>query len=255
MNLNVDYVSDVHLAFYVKNNINAFIYKNISKKQKSDILVIAGDIDERVDRLVTFIETCTKYYSKVIFICGNHEYYIPNIKPIYMDEMGKEYCYSSINKINNIRNIFNGNNKVYFLDRNSSNNGLISIDNFLIAGDTFFGRPSGIYGWLEYYLNQNDSKFILSNSSKKDTIIKLYNEGIKWYNNLPNNLDLIVTHFSPIGTKSYYCNRVNTYKSNYWIYGHDHKENAIVIDNTRFLSNPWGYDSNDFKIKTLALKK
>ena len=109
---------------------------------------------------------------------------------------------------------------------------------------------------------QNDSRFILSELSKKDKIQKLHNDSISWYNNLPNNIDLIITHVPPFRNKSNsrannscYYTEVKEYKSPVWIYGHDHKEEDIIINNTRLVSNPWGYDTKDFKIKTLTLTK
>ena len=70
---------------------------------KGDILVVAGDIDEDINRVSELLYSCSKYYKKVIFVLGNHEYYIPVIKYIYTDPMAKEYNYNSINNtaINN----------------------------------------------------------------------------------------------------------------------------------------------------------
>ena len=49
---------------------------------------------------------------------------------------------------------------------------------------------------------QNDSRFILSELSKKEKIQKLHKDSISWYNNLPNNIDLIITHVPPFRNKS-----------------------------------------------------
>lgn len=99
-------------------------------------------------------------------------------------------------------------------------------------------------------------------STKKEKIQKLHNDSISWYNNLPNNIDLIITHVPPFrnksnsrGNNSCYYTEVKEYKSPVWIYGHDHKEEDIIINNTRLVSNPWGYDTKEFKIKTLTLTK
>ena len=70
----------------------------------------------------------------------------------------------------------------------------------------------------------------------------------------------MITHVPPFrnknnsrGNNSCYYTEVKEYKSPVWIYGHDHKEEDIIINNTRLVSNPWGYDTKDFKIKTLTL--
>ena len=76
------------------------------------------------------------------------------------------------------------------------------------------------------------------------------------------NIDLIITYVPPFRNKnnsrsnnSCYYTEVKEYKSPVWIYGHDHKEEDIIINNTRLVSNPWGYNTKEFKIKTLTLTK
>ena len=71
-----------------------------------------------------------------------------------------------------------------------------------------------------------------------------------------------MTHIPPIknknnnkGNNSCYYTLVEEYKFPVWIYGHDHKEEDIIINNTRLVSNPWGYDTKEFKVKTLTLTK
>ncbi len=88
MKLDIDYVSDLHLGFYASKLdkielIDKLVEEKIKPQVNSNILVIAGDIDEDIDRVCEFLYACSKYYSKVIFILGNHEYYIPNIKFIF----------------------------------------------------------------------------------------------------------------------------------------------------------------------------
>ena len=267
MKLDIDYVSDLHLGFYASKLdkielIDKLVEEKIKPQVNSNILVIAGDIDEDIDRVCEFLYACSKYYSKVIFILGNHEYYIPNIKFIYTDKMAEEYNYNSMNKVYKLNEIFKDSNNIIFLDKTNSTKGIYNYNNFIIAGDTLWYKPNTIIDWIYNYPLQNDSRFILSELSKREKILKLHEDSINWYNNLPNNLDLIISHIPPIrnknnnrGNNSCYYTLVEEYKSPVWIYGHDHKENDITINNTRFISNPWGYDTKDFKIKSLTLKK
>lgn len=261
-NLNVDYISDLHLSFYLKSSntgysidsIQTFVNENIKPKINGEILIIAGDISEFVESAVTFLKECAKYYAKVFFVAGNHEYYISSI---LSKNMKQEFNYNSINKITKICELLKDDEDVIFLDRNNSNSGIASYNGFKIAGDTLWYLPKGLSGWYFYYLYSNDSRLILSDLSKRNNIINLHDNSIKWYDHLPNNLDLLVTHIPPINRKNNsccYCN-VNTIKAPIWIYGHDHIEADFIQDNTRFVSNPWGYESKDFKIKTLTLKK
>lgn len=260
--LNVDYISDLHLSFYLnssnngysKEAIKEFVKKNIKPKVNGNILVVAGDISEFIESGIIFLKECAKYYDKVFFVAGNHEYYISSV----LDKnMKQEFNYNSLNKIKKICELLKENDDVIFLDRNSYNSGIVEYNGFKIAGDTLWYLPKGLSGWLFYYLSSNDSRLILSDLSKKDKILALHEESIKWYDNLPEDLDLIITHTPPLSGKNntcYYCD-VESIKSPVWIYGHDHIEADFTQNNTRFVSNPWGYDTKDFKVKTLTLKK
>lgn len=176
--------------------------------------------------------------------------------------MTKEYNYNSMNKVYRLNEIFKDNNDIIILDKTNNTKGLYTYNTFLLAGDTLWYKPVTLVDKLYNYPMQNDSRFILSELSKKDKIQKLHNDSISWYNNLPNNIDLMITHVPPFrnksnirGNNSCYYTEVKEYKSPVWIYGHDHKEEDIIINNTRLVSNPWGYDTKEFKIKTLTLTK
>ena len=267
MKLNIDYVSDIHLGFYVSKNkdlklIRKFVDEKIKSQANSPILVIAGDIDEDIDIVCEFLYSCSKYYDKTIFIAGNHEYYIPNIRFIYEDEAFKKYNSNSMNKIYELNNTFSNNNDIIFLDKTNKTNGIYNYNGFKIAGDTLWYKPEKPIDWLYYYPMQNDSSFIMSNLNKKRKILKLNSDSINWYSTLPNDLDLLITHIPPfINDKNKdknnccYHTEVDEFKSPIWIYGHDHIENDITINDTRFLSNPWGYKQKEFKIKTYKLQK
>ena len=60
----------------------------------------------------------------------------------------------------------------------------------------------------------------------------LHQSSIDWYNNLPDDLDLIVTHVPPIRTRrgSCYFYEVDDYKAPVWIFGHDHTIHADIQD-------------------------
>ena len=124
MRLDIDYVSDMHLNFYIKNInlIEDFLYDKIKGQVGSNILVIAGDISEDVDMIKKTLEVLNNYYEKIIYVVGNHEYYIPNML-WYKSSMREDFNYRSINKIYKLDEICNDYG-VILLDRNSSNHGI-----------------------------------------------------------------------------------------------------------------------------------
>lgn len=77
MELNINYVSDLHLTHYISKKesitkIDKLVQDKISMQVKGDILVVAGDIDEDINRVSELLYSCSKYYKKVIFVLGNH---------------------------------------------------------------------------------------------------------------------------------------------------------------------------------------
>ena len=96
------------------------VQDKISMQVKGDILVVAGDIDEDINRVSELLYSCSKYYKKVIFALGNHEYYIPVIKYIYTDHMAKEYNYNSMNKVYRLNEIFKDNKDIIILDKTNN---------------------------------------------------------------------------------------------------------------------------------------
>ena len=77
--LSIDLISDLHIDQW-SNDIN-IKYPYGEKKhipavlnQKSDILVIAGDISDDLELLLNYINELSKKYKKILFVDGNHEH-------------------------------------------------------------------------------------------------------------------------------------------------------------------------------------
>lgn len=264
--LKIDYISDLHLGFYLpmnreylfnKDDVITFVKQTIAKKYSGDILVLAGDINEIPENIVMFINECKKYYKKIFFVAGNHEYYM-------LDKIEFVKYFNSLEKINYLIDAFKEDEQVDFLDRNNTNNGLVTYEGFTFAGDTLWYLPKEDTGWDFYMRTSNDSRLIIvpEASSRQEMILKLNQESIDWYNSLPENVDLIITHIAPIHNpyspyppNTCYFSEVKEIKTKNWIYGHDHVEANFERFGTKFLSNPWGYNSKTFNIKTLELNK
>lgn len=261
--LQIDYISDIHLGFYLpydnslhfkKSDIKNFIDINILPKKVGEILVIAGDICEDVTCIIDFLTECSKHYEKVLFVAGNHEYYI------HGENMALEFCFNSLNKIEKLNELLKDNEKIIFLDRNSANKGQYNYKGFTIAGDTLWYLPLGNDGWFFYLASSNDSRAIRG-GSPRDRIMEYHLESLKWYDSIPE-VDLLITHVppvhnpgSPYDSNSCYLCTVPELKAKTWIYGHDHVGADFEKFGTRFVSNPWGYYSTKFKIKTIEITR
>ena len=235
-----------------------FLYPELKRLTKEDNI---KDIIQ--DRYNDFIKENNNLREEYTTIWNEYnDKYMLEISNYFNIKWPKEYNYNSMNKVYRLNEIFKDNNDIIILDKTNNTKGLYTYNTFLLAGDTLWYKPVTLVDKLYNYPMQNDSRFILSELSKKDKIQKLHNDSISWYNNLPNDIDLMITHVPPFrnknnsrGNNSCYYTEVKEYKSPVWIYGHDHKEEDIIINNTRLVSNPWGYDTKDFKVKTLTLTK
>ena len=235
-----------------------FLYPELKRLTKEDNI---KDIIQ--DRYNNFIKENNNLPEEYTTIWNEYnDKYMLEISNYFNIKWPKEYNYNSMNKVYRLNEIFKDNNDIIILDKTNNTKGLYTYNTFLLAGDTLWYKPVTLVDKLYNYPIQNDSRFILSELSKKEKIQKLHKDSISWYNNLPNNIDLIITHVPPFrnksnsrGNNSCYYTEVKEYKSPVWIYGHDHKEEDIIINNTRLVSNPWGYDTKEFKIKTLTLTK
>lgn len=235
-----------------------FLYPELKRLTKEDNI---KDIIQ--DRYNDFIKENNNLREEYTTIWNEYnDKYMLEISNYFNIKWPKEYNYNSMNKVYRLNEIFKDNNDIIILDKTNNTKGLYTYNTFLLAGDTLWYKPVTLVDKLYNYPMQNDSRFILSELSKKDKIQKLHNDSISWYNNLPNDIDLMITHVPPFrnknnsrGNNSCYYTEVKEYKSPVWIYGHDHKEEDIIINNTRLVSNPWGYDTKEFKIKTLTLTK
>ena len=94
----------------------------------ADILVLAGDIGSfyKFNQLFTFLEKLCTFFKVVLFVPGNHEWYmVPNHEPLSWDALE-----------NRMKKIEKSIDNLYVLDRLS-----VRIGNICIAGATLWTNP------------------------------------------------------------------------------------------------------------------
>lgn len=76
-----DYVSDLHIDYWDKKYWSGssrgkkHFPLDWEKQKRNDILVVAGDVSDRIDTTVDYLNSLRKWYSIILFIDGNHEHY------------------------------------------------------------------------------------------------------------------------------------------------------------------------------------
>lgn len=238
-------ISDIHLEF-----CNGRLPK-INKI--SENLILAGDIGVISDTniLKKFLQECCSKWTRVFYVLGNHEYY---------------RCNNMISSVNRLKNY-----TMNFLNFHLLNNDYFILDNTVIYGFTGWTTPTPKI--REYSYNLNDFTCIknftindMENLSKEDIDkFKLFIDEIN-SNNIKCENVIIVTHFPPIknGTSDpkyiegpladYYrwnnlleSNQIVCDKIKIWCSGHTHWSYDFIINGIRYISNQYGYPSENLK--------
>ena len=125
--LSVQIVSDLHLECNDDIDINPLDYI----KPTAPILIMAGDIGSlyKLPQLQNFLNKVCTHFEIVVYIPGNHEYYM-------VDNIPKLNFKSLEHKLEELST---GINNLFILNRKS-----ILIGNICIAGCTLWSKPEGI---------------------------------------------------------------------------------------------------------------
>ena len=262
-----DLTSDIHLDFWVGVNGNHKKQQSSMRKlidkllphNKSDVLVIAGDIGHYNFQNGIFLGVLKTYYRDVIVVPGNHDYYLVSLKA------QKANDFSSFNRINEMIQIA-GETGTHWL-----NGTTVCIDGAVFGGcgmwyddsyaqDKFFMRSAAIQNlWEE---NMNDSQRIMARPNRFDRHAHFMAEYEKM-RCVVDKCDVVVSHICPTADliPRHRHNPVSTFyqfngmelidlmkPSAVWCYGHIHDESvARVIHDRTFYCSPLGY--NDEVIK------
>ena len=231
----VQIVSDLHIE-YKNDDIPV---TDLIIEPNADILILAGDIGSlyKKEQLYIFLENICKKFKLVLYIPGNHEY--------YMVDGIEKMCFSELNNI--LYEIEGKIKNLHILNRNS-----IRIGDVCIAGCTLWSQPlcmipkflvriNGINTMKYKNMHSRDVKYI-SNITKycKDKGYKL----------------TIITHHPPTykcleNTKkrkkytSLYASNLDYFldgsKVQNWICGHVHKNFDFINEKgCRIVSNQKG---------------
>ena len=232
-------VSDLHIEY--KNNEIPDPLTLI--KPKSDVLILAGDIGSlyKYQQLHGFLEKLCVHFKNVLYIPGNHEFYmVPNdplYEPLPMDQL-IDRLYLLEKQIPNL----------YILNQSS-----VIINNVCITGCTLWSKVEiaiprfivRIHGMTNYLYDK-----------KYSSDLKYINRMIKYCKQ--NKLKLVVvTHHCPsysvllnghknndkyvslyVSKLDYLLNSSNVHT---WVAGHTHKNFDFITDGgTRLVSNQRG---------------
>jgi len=263
MEVNIDYISDLLIDdINFNGNMEEYI-ETILPIDKSDILIIAGNLGIDPVKILVFLKKISPYYYKIFYVTGPKE--------LYLTENEYTFNWNSFKKINSLKNIINESTdfeNVIFLDGFDKQRIVLEeYHNLSISGLSMFWDYSGLPKNLStreindlYKIVSPDSKnifFGLDEYDKKRELIasKLFKNNFKKLNKL-EPVDIMVTYYCPINTDdSFQCfdggYHIERLRPKVWIFGGIMKFDDTFY-NTTLLTNAFNLKN---KIKTLTIQK
>ena len=235
-------ISDLHL----KSGKVSIKLLNITK---DDVVVIAGDVSEKAYGR-NFIEKIAKLAHSVIYVLGNHEFYMGEIQSVI------DYWHKVADGIDNL----------YVLE-----NQTVVIDGVRFIGATlwtsmddgdWFTTRAATQVMADYkYIYKLNSDGIKVRITTDDTI-KKHDESVEYISFMLSTpfkgKTVVVTHHSPsfnVLDPRYNASALNgafhsnlnhiigEYAPELWIHGHTHDFHDLLLGETRVVCNPRGYKS------------
>jgi len=225
--MKVQIFSDLHLEHV--NNIPKI-------KPLCEIIILGGDIGNiSISTYEKFIEYCSKNWTYVLVILGNHEFY-----NLDYDDALLEYT-----------KLFEKYENIILL-----NNSSIIINDYMFIGSIFWTTT---HPTIQYVIN--DFNQIQNFTYEKYNELHQYDN--KFLTNFLKDYKLnknlvVITHFPPTRKNvsdpkyksqssiitNYFANELDNKlikKASTWIYGHTHWSNEFNINSTKMISNQMGY--------------
>lgn len=250
-------LSDIHLEFDLEGSDEDFVIPRIPGEDEM-VLVLAGDITANMDVVchaphwwsvhTNWVKSAAIRHKAVVFVCGNHEFYHGHMKDV------REWW----------RNVDASVQNFHFLD-----NSLVVIDGVRFVGGTLWtslrnGNPLTMLNVVD---KMNDFKYITVMDrgvekpfTAEDWLSEHYATTHFLETELANPFEgktVVVSHHLPSfqSVSNEYIDKDNDgYASNLdslildnnidlWFHGHTHESVDYMIEDTRVVCNPRGYNS------------
>lgn len=232
--MKISLISDVHLAFGITTLHNT---------DNCELLILAGDICEIKDFELYedwFKDVCSKW-NNVIYIMGNHEYYMSSIQDV--QERCKKIDIQNLRILENDRILFGGNRFIcatLWTDMDKGNP----------YSEMAIKKGMNDYRYIKYHANKltpSNTKMMHADSLEfiKEQVSKpFFGKTIVVTHHSPS-LQTIHDNYKTSELNGGYCSDLDylmyDYKIDHWYHGHVHSKWDYMINNTRVVCNPHGY--------------
>lgn len=260
-------VSDLHLEFYTPNEV----LNKVKLKISAPYLALLGDIcvagNTDIKNMEKFLDHYSQYYTKVIWIAGNHEFYTSKKNPISIDDIDG-VCRQLCHKYKNV--VFLNNEHIDLVINDKIHR---------IIGTTLWTKiPKDMESFVVGNMNDYRNIFIVDEKNigpMISAVTKLYPAYVnvmhkKASQYISSQLKsseypvIVLTHHKPfitpdarpdifdVGYQTDQLKRLTLKqkaKIKFWAYGHTHKHFDAIVGGVRFVSNPKGYPGQQTKFE------
>jgi len=270
--MRVDYLSDLHIDFFIKeinpgNKLNDKIknYADDLNLCGGEVLIVAGDLGHYFIQDSAFLLYMKELYTNVLFVYGNHDFYL-------VSEGQRKKYKNSWNRINELKE-FCLLNDINYLDGNS-----VTINDVKFSGAGMSWDKSFIenlrccsVGDDEviqlYNKTMSDSRLIIQGQLEKFNPFKFFQNELNKLQNIEST-DVMISHYGPClppaMNPEYSTSEISTFfyfdgkkelerlKPKFWVYGHTHTPAYYNYNDTVMASNPIGYPNENCLPRVLS---
>jgi len=224
-------ISDLHIDKMHPGTLNEMIQ---AIPNDIDVLVVAGDVCDSGERILSFFQELCERFKDVIYILGNHEYYHNSIEDLYTTM--KELVDTHIN--------------LHWLD-----NSTVTLGGVRFVGSTLwfpfqeankaYERPMSDFGqipefreWV-YEENRKAQDFLQHTICSDDVVITHF---------LPSSRSVAQQYMASPFNRFFVCpmdDLIEKIQPRHWIHGHTHTACFYKVNKTQVTCNPFGYEIID----------
>ncbi|MCP4756163.1 MAG: metallophosphoesterase [Proteobacteria bacterium] len=230
-------VSDLHVDY----EENAKWLGNLSESDyQDDILILAGDVSDRVQLLANAFEVLNRRFLKVLFVPGNHD--------LWVRRDGTGDSFDKFFRIKALAGDFD-------ISIEPLNWGSLSLVPLFGWYDYSFAPPSNKLknAWLDFTACRwpedfNESRITNYFLSLNESYLDIENRFVISFSHFVPRLDVMPSYIPAFGRDLYPVlgtwlleKQIRKLGSQIHIYGHTHVNRQVCLDNTVYINNAFGY--------------
>jgi predicted phosphodiesterase len=234
-------VSDIHIDYLENRN---WLFGLSADDYREDILILAGDISDKLDLLEQCFRSLSTKFLKVLFVPGNHELWV-----------SRDGISSSINKYKHICEMAEscGISMQPFHVDSLSIIPLLSWYDFSFASpgpkllDTWIDFRACVWpdqlqplGVTKYFLEKNECHLNLTNK----TLIS-FSHFLPRIDLMPSYIPQAYHYIYPVLGSELLETQIRILKPDIHVYGHSHVNRHLTMEGVQYINNAFGYPSED----------